>query len=100
MEDTTNNKDLPDDRTMVLPDANTRPAGAPKKASLVVLAGWEIGREVELTGVEHVLGRSATADTRINSQSVSREHARMQPGPGVVDFHFGVGASGDLVEEW
>lgn len=77
MEDTTNNDNLPDDRTIVLPDADTRPAALPKKAALVVLAGWDIGREVELAGSEHLLGRAGTADTRINSQSVSREHARI-----------------------
>jgi len=76
-EDTTNNKNLPDDRTMVLADGDAKLPAAPRKASLVVLAGWEIGREVELTGPQHVLGRAGTADTRINSQSVSREHARI-----------------------
>jgi len=77
MKDTTNNKNQPDDRTIVLPDAGARPAAPPKKAALVVLAGWEIGREIELTGPEHLIGRAGTANTRINSQSVSREHARI-----------------------
>ena len=76
-EDTTNNRNLPEDRTMVIPDGDAKVPAASRKASLVVLAGWEIGREVELTGPQHVLGRAGTADTRINSQSVSREHARI-----------------------
>ena len=76
-EDTTNNRNLPDDRTFVIADGDAIPAAPSRKASLVVLAGWEIGREVELSGPQHVLGRANTADTRINSQSVSREHARI-----------------------
>jgi diguanylate cyclase (GGDEF)-like protein len=52
-------------------------AGANRKAYLVVLAGWEIGREIELAGGEFLFGRSLKAAIRINSPSVSREHAKI-----------------------
>ena len=48
-----------------------------RRASLIVLAGWEIGREVKLTEEETVFGRSLGATTRIAEASVSREHARI-----------------------
>lgn len=52
-------------------------AGTNHKAYLVVLAGWEIGREIELTGGEFLFGRSLKAAIRIDSPSVSREHAKI-----------------------
>lgn len=53
--------------------------GAPAKtyASLVVLGGWEIGREIALTEDEIVFGRSLEADVTINIQSMSRQHAKI-----------------------
>jgi two-component system cell cycle response regulator len=50
-------------------------SGAAQKASLIVLAGWEIGREIELHGKEHTIGRAPTSDTCINQPSISRSHA-------------------------
>lgn len=47
------------------------------KASLVVLDGWEIGRQVPLDEAATVLGRSPTEGVWVNSQSVSRVHARI-----------------------
>lgn len=49
----------------------------PLRSSLVCLDGWELGREIEIQGTEHVLGRSADADTTIASPMISREHARI-----------------------
>ena len=66
-----------EERTMVLGPAESEGAAPARKASLVVLGGWEIGREIELAEHEHVLGRSFGADTRVDSPSVSREHARI-----------------------
>ena len=43
----------------------TAPSGVRTAARLVVLAGWEIGRVLELTREETVLGRSETADIMI-----------------------------------
>lgn len=53
-----------------------QPAG-PIRASLIVIAGWEIGREIEVHGEAQVLGRSPLAQTVIAAPSVSREHARI-----------------------
>lgn len=53
-----------------------RPAG-PLRSSLICLDGWELGREIEITGKEHLLGRSVEADTTIASPMISREHARI-----------------------
>lgn len=66
-----------DDRTMMVNSGELDLEGRPRRASLIVLAGWEIGRKIELTGTEHLFGRSMDADTRIASQSVSREHAKI-----------------------
>jgi diguanylate cyclase (GGDEF)-like protein len=57
-----------------------RPAGrrgVATQASLVVLAGWEIGREILLRSGELVIGRSPKADLEIPSPTVSRRHARV-----------------------
>jgi diguanylate cyclase (GGDEF)-like protein len=57
-----------------------RPAGAKgvhTQAALVVLAGWEIGREIQLRGDEVVIGRSMGADLEIPDPTISRRHARV-----------------------
>jgi diguanylate cyclase (GGDEF)-like protein len=66
-----------DDRTIVINPADLADAPTIHKASLVVVSGWEIGKQIELTTQEHVIGRSLLASTRINSPSVSREHAKL-----------------------
>lgn len=48
-----------------------------RQASLVVISGWEIGRELEVHGLAQVMGRSTLANTYIASPSVSRQHARI-----------------------
>lgn len=55
------------------------PAGAapPARASLIVLAGWEIGKEIEVSSGAMILGRSIECDTCINAPSVSRQHAQI-----------------------
>lgn len=53
------------------------PTGARTAARLVVLAGWEIGRVLELTREETVLGRSQAADIMIPEPLISRRHARI-----------------------
>ena len=65
----------PDDGTIVIGPADLAKSHA--KACLVALAGWEIGREIELADHEHVIGRTTTAHTQINSLSISREHAKI-----------------------
>lgn len=64
--------------TMYLAPAAS-PTGAPgqARASLIVLAGWEIGKEIEVSGKTMILGRSIDCDTCINSPSVSRQHAQI-----------------------
>jgi diguanylate cyclase (GGDEF)-like protein len=57
-----------------------RPAAATglgATACLIVLAGWEIGRVIELTREETVIGRSETADIPIPEPLISRRHARI-----------------------
>ena len=46
-------------------------------ASLVVLAGWEIGREFALYQQESIIGRSPMLAIRIGEPSVSRHHAKI-----------------------
>jgi len=53
------------------------PPGVRTTARLVVLAGWEIGRVIELTREETVIGRSTTADVTIPEPLISRRHARI-----------------------
>ena len=66
-----------EDRTLVINPADMADAAAIHKASLVVVSGWEIGKQIDLATQEHVIGRSLLAGTRINSPSVSREHAKI-----------------------
>lgn len=48
-----------------------------RRASLIVLSGGEIGREIELSEKVLILGRSVRADIRIPAKSVSRKHVRI-----------------------
>ena len=47
------------------------------RASLVVISGWQIGKEFVLNGSHWIVGRSPDVDIPINLQSVSRQHARI-----------------------
>lgn len=47
------------------------------KACLIVLEGWEIGREIEVHGQSQELGRSNLVSTLVNAPSVSRRHAKI-----------------------
>jgi len=73
-DDTTQTRD--DDQTIVGVPL-LRPSDAGRKAYLVVLEGWEIGREIELGAGQWTFGRAAHATVRINMPSVSREHAQI-----------------------
>lgn len=48
-----------------------------QRASLVVISGWQIGKEFVLSGTDWVIGRSPDVPISINLQSVSRQHARV-----------------------
>lgn len=75
VEDTTRN----DVTRIALPDELGLGTNVSERhASLVVLAGWEIGREIMLDGNELVVGRLATADVPIGVPSVSRQHATIR----------------------
>jgi len=68
------------DDTVPTMRGDVRPAAPPgvrTVARLIVLSGWEIGRMIELTGEETVIGRSATADIMIPEPLISRRHARI-----------------------
>ncbi len=74
-EDTQN---LRNDVTVFAPAQDSAPAASHHaRASLIVLSGPEIGREIEIDRTPLVLGRSEDADTVIATQSVSRRHARI-----------------------
>lgn len=66
----------PTDATIVASDAALTPPDR-RQASLVVISGWEIGRELEVHGLAQVLGRSTLVNTYIAAPSVSRQHARI-----------------------
>ncbi|MBI2426187.1 MAG: diguanylate cyclase [Candidatus Hydrogenedentes bacterium] len=57
-------------------DANA-PADT-REASLVVLAGWEIGKEIKVTQTPMIVGRAAQAEICINAPSISRNHAKIE----------------------
>ncbi|MFA6245081.1 MAG: diguanylate cyclase [Candidatus Hydrogenedentales bacterium] len=48
-----------------------------KRVSLIVLSGWQIGREFVIDTPELTIGRSVDAEVSINLPSVSRQHARI-----------------------
>jgi two-component system cell cycle response regulator len=55
----------------------TQGGGHIHKASLIMLSGSEIGREIELGPTEMVVGRSPLNHTTIGDPSISRSHARI-----------------------
>ncbi len=63
--------------TVVLGDADAaKPLG---RAALVVLSGWEIGLRIPIGEARILIGRSPGCDVVIPSNSVSREHAAIEP---------------------
>lgn len=69
-----------EDTTRVIPEEELqelRRTFQEARASLIVLAGGEIGREFELTGKPQVIGRSPMVELTFPSNSVSRQHARI-----------------------
>lgn len=67
----------PGDRTLLQADGAAAPESPQRKASLIVLSGWEIGRQIAVHGQGQILGRSPLAHTTINAPSVSRQHLRI-----------------------
>lgn len=65
------------DATIVAAGIAVPQAAAFLRASLIVVSGWEIGREIEIHGQGQVLGRSALSNTHVDAPSVSRSHARI-----------------------
>jgi pSer/pThr/pTyr-binding forkhead associated (FHA) protein len=69
-----------DDKTLIINDIEMerlRKLNDDHQASLIVLAGWEIGRQIELHEPETILGRSITVGVRVDNRSVSRQHAKI-----------------------
>jgi diguanylate cyclase (GGDEF)-like protein len=60
-------------------DGQPRAASAPESACLVVIYGAEIGRRIELGQAPLTIGRSSRADLQLDEESVSRQHARIEP---------------------
>lgn len=84
-------KDLVTDMTRIVSDLGeleSPPSGA--RASLIVLSGWEIGREIDVSDCPVVLGRSLSAGAFVNATSVSRRHARIDRVLEGEDEHFTV----------
>ncbi len=48
-----------------------------QKASLIMISGSEIGREIELSGTDIIVGRSPLVHTTIGDPSISRSHAKI-----------------------
>lgn len=65
----------PKSTVVIALDAIDKPKGNP---ALVVMAGWEIGRQVPIPGKRQVIGRAPGCDVVIPSNSVSREHAQLE----------------------
>lgn len=65
------------DATIVGRSVPVDPSVLAPKASLIMLSGSEIGREIELGNMEMVLGRSPLAHTTIGDPSISRSHAKI-----------------------
>jgi len=74
------------DAASLLPQA---PA-AQARASLIVLAGWEIGKEVAIDSPSIILGRAVDCDVSVNAPSVSRQHAQIELVEDGVDSHYRV----------
>lgn len=49
--------------------------------ALVVLSGWEIGRQIAVGGDSTLIGRAPNCDVVVPSTSVSREHAKVEKTP-------------------
>jgi len=65
--------------TMYLHTPESAPAPASRaRASLIVLAGWEIGKEIEVSSAPMILGRSFECEVCVNAPSVSRQHAQIE----------------------
>jgi diguanylate cyclase (GGDEF)-like protein len=47
------------------------------RASLIVLGGWEIGKEIDVASATTILGRGVDCDVCVNAPSVSRQHAQL-----------------------
>ncbi|HPO16565.1 MAG TPA: GGDEF domain-containing protein [Candidatus Hydrogenedentes bacterium] len=81
-DDTTNHGPIenPSDMTRLISEisGNDPISSSGLRASLIVLSGWEIGKEIDVTQSPVVLGRSTSADAFINSPSVSRRHAKIE----------------------
>ena len=78
MNDDLNNEIDDTQRTIILKTDDSGLIHPARKASIIALAGWEIGREIVLADDEQVIGRSPMADVQINDQSISRRHVRIR----------------------
>lgn len=76
-----------------------RAVAQPVKPCLVLYSGSDAGRRFDLDAGEHILGRAADAQLRIDEPGVSRHHARLQVGGGVALIADLGSANGTLVNE-
>ncbi len=65
-------------------------------ASLIIVAGEEIGREIDLSQPEMIIGRGEEAGVRIFSRSVSRSHARITRAASLKGYEFMIHDMGSM----
>jgi diguanylate cyclase (GGDEF)-like protein len=66
------------DMTIIAENVVRDEAAVSCRASLIVLAGPDIGRTIELDPLPHTVGRSPVSDSVVGAGSVSRQHARLE----------------------
>ena len=78
--------DSDDDRTLTKPVIDLLAGHGRLSASVMVLTGTSMGKVVRLVKPEMVMGRSVDADIFIDSDSISRRHAKLVTSPEGIDL--------------
>jgi diguanylate cyclase (GGDEF)-like protein len=68
---------MSDDKTVTTPHRSLLVAGAARRASLIVVAGPELGHLFHLEQPLITLGRGSDADVRLDDPGISRHHAKL-----------------------
>src|SRR5262245_8103990 len=78
-------------------DAELKKRRSRDRASVVVLAGTNVGEMYKLEGVEIVVGRASNATIRLSDDGISRRHARIFSEAGKYHIEDMGSANGTLV---